>query len=199
MLPLSFLCLWIWTAYWKDVVVFFATQHALCTKVLFCVLKAVIKLFLFWTGARMGGSRGLAAAPEITQTPREEEKGQSAQPLTLLCIFRKITRAQHTVYIYYLKKKTKHYNKANCEHISVKLNSHKRGDRWLIISSAIVVFHRNPNLSDERDLERLLFLPPDEDLERLRFCLLSGEEEGERDLFRGEEPFPDLELDLLEG
>lgn len=48
----------------------------------------------------MGGSRGLAAAPEITQTPREEEKGQLAQLLTLLCIFRKITRAQHTVYIY---------------------------------------------------------------------------------------------------
>lgn len=61
-----------------------------------------------------------------------------------------------------------------------------------------VVFHRNPNLSDERDLERLRFLPPDEDLERLRFCPLSGEEEGERDLFWGEEPFPDLELDLLE-
>lgn len=59
-----------------------------------------------------------------------------------------------------------------------------------------MVFHRNPNLSDERDLERLRFLPPDDDLERLRFCLLSGEEEGERDLFRGEEPFPDLELDL---
>lgn len=78
------------------------------------------------------------------------------------------------------------------------MNSHKRGDRWLIIISAIVVFHRNPNLSDERDLERLRFLPPDEDLERLRFCLLSGEEEGERDLLRGEEPFPDLELDLLE-
>lgn len=60
-----------------------------------------------------------------------------------------------------------------------------------------VVFHRNPNLSDEWDLERLLFLPPDEDLERLRFWLLSGEEEGERDLFPGEEPLPDLELDLL--
>ncbi|KAF0042066.1 hypothetical protein F2P81_005598 [Scophthalmus maximus] len=57
---------------------------------------------------------------------------------------------------------------------------------------------RNPNLSDERDLERLRFLPPDEDLERLRFCPPSGEEEGERDLFWGEEPFPDLELDLLE-
>lgn len=78
-------------------------------------------------------------------------------------------------------------------------NSHKRGESWLRIISAIVVFHRNPNLSDECDLERLLFLPPDEDLERLRFCLLSGEEEGERDLFWGEEPFPDLELDLLEG
>lgn len=62
-----------------------------------------------------------------------------------------------------------------------------------------MVFHRNPNLSDERDLDRLLFLPPDEDLERLRFCLPSGEEEGERDLFWGEEPFPDLELDLLGG
>lgn len=62
-----------------------------------------------------------------------------------------------------------------------------------------MVFHRNPNLSDERDLDRLLFLPPDEDLERLRFCPPSGEEEGERDLFWGEEPFPDLELDLLEG
>lgn len=62
-----------------------------------------------------------------------------------------------------------------------------------------MVFHRNPNLSDERDLDRLLFLPPDEDLERLRFCFPSGEEEGERDLFWGEEPFPDLELDLLEG
>lgn len=81
---------------------------------------------------------------------------------------------------------------------SVILKSHKqRGHSKLIIISAIVVFHRNPNLSDERDLERLRFLPPDEDLERLRFCLLSGEEEGERDLFRGEEPFPDLELDLL--
>lgn len=57
---------------------------------------------------------------------------------------------------------------------------------------------QHPNLSDERDLERRLFLPSDEDLERLRFCLLSGEEEGERDLFCGEEPFPDLELDLLE-
>lgn len=52
------------------------------------------------------------------------------------------------------------------------------------------------HLSDECDLERLRFLSPDEDLERLRFCPLSGEEEGERDLFRGEEPFPDLELDL---
>lgn len=62
-----------------------------------------------------------------------------------------------------------------------------------------MVFHRNPNLSDEWDLDRLLFLPPDEDLERLRFCLPSGEEEGERDLFWGEEPFPDLELDLLGG
>lgn len=61
-----------------------------------------------------------------------------------------------------------------------------------------MVFHRNPNLSDERDLERLRFLSPDEDLERLRFCPLSGEEEGEGDFFRGEEPFPDLELDLLE-
>lgn len=89
---------------------------------------------------------------------------------------------------------------AKYEHISVNLNSHKRDDdRWLIISSASVVFHRNPNLSDERDLERLRFLSPDEDLERLRFCPLSGEEEGERDLFRVEEPFPDLELDLLEG
>ena len=56
-----------------------------------------------------------------------------------------------------------------------------------------------PNLSDDWDLERFRFLPPDEDLERLRFPLLSGEEEGECDLFRGEEPFPDLELDLLEG
>lgn len=79
----------------------------------------------------------------------------------------------------------------------VNINSHKRGSRWLIIISAIVVFHRNPNLSDERDLERLLFLPPDEDLERLRFCVRSGEEEGERDLFWGEEPFPDLELEFF--
>lgn len=63
----------------------------------------------------------------------------------------------------------------------------------------MVVFHWNPNLSDDRDLERFRFLPADEDLERLRFCLLSSEEEGERDLFLGEEPFPDLELDLLEG
>lgn len=92
----------------------------------------------------------------------------------------------------------KHYDNGKYDHNSVNLKSHKRSDRWLIIISAIVVFHRNPNLSDERDLERLRFLPPDEDLERLRFCLLSGEEEGERDLFRGEEPFPDLELDLLE-
>lgn len=87
---------------------------------------------------------------------------------------------------------------AKCEHKFVNLISRKRSNRGLIIISAIVVFHRNPNLSDECDLERLRFLPPDEDLERLRFCLLSGEEDGERDLFWGEEPFPDLELDLLE-
>lgn len=74
----------------------------------------------------------------------------------------------------------------------------KKANKWLITISAIVVFHRNPNLSDEWDRERLLFLPPDEDLERLRFCRPSGEEEADRDLFRGEEPFPDLELDLLE-
>lgn len=81
---------------------------------------------------------------------------------------------------------------------SVNLNSRKWANGRLTTISAIVVFHRNPNLSDERDRERLRFLPPDEDLERLCFVLLSGEEEGERDLFWGEEPFPDLELDLLE-
>ena len=30
----------------------------------------------------MGGSRGLSAAPEITQTPWEEEQGQQARLLT---------------------------------------------------------------------------------------------------------------------
>ena len=64
----------------------------------------------------------------------------------------------------------------------------------LIFSTPFAVFHRNPNLSDDRDLERLFFLSPDEDLERLRFFSLSGEEEGERVLFLGEEAFPDLEL-----
>lgn len=93
------------------------------------------------------------------------------------------------------KKKKKGQHMRTC---CVNLNSRKQASSWLTTISAIVVFHRNPNLSDERDLERLRFLPPDEDLERLRFCLLSGEEDGERDLFWGEEPFPDLELDLLE-
>lgn len=84
------------------------------------------------------------------------------------------------------------------QNLNSKIKNKKRPNRRLAIISAIVVFHRNPNLSDERDLERFRFLSPDEDLERLRFCPLSGEEEGEGDFFRGEEPFPDLELDLLE-
>ncbi|KAJ0032520.1 hypothetical protein NQD34_002601 [Periophthalmus magnuspinnatus] len=63
---------------------------------------------------------------------------------------------------------------------------------------ATVVFHINPNLSDEWDLERLRFLPPEEDRDRLRLSVLSGEEEGEREAFR-DEPFPDLELDLVKG
>lgn len=52
-------------------------------------------------------------------------------------------------------------------------------------------------LSDECDRERLFLRPPEEDLERLLFWPLSGDDEGERDFFFGEtEPFPDLELDL---
>lgn len=55
-------------------------------------------------------------------------------------------------------------------------------------------------LSDECDRERLFLRPPEEDLERLLFWPLSGDDEGERDFFFGEtEPFPDLELDLLMG
>lgn len=167
-----------------DVVIFLC--NTTCTKTPFLVLRAITKLFLFWTGARMGGSRGLPTAPEITQTPWEEQS-QQGQLMTFGYAYMKIKGHSY-----------KKQNRGRCEHISVILKAHKRVDRWLIIISAIVVFHRNPNLSDERDLERLRFLPPDDDLERLRFCLLSGEEEGERDLFRGEEPFPDLELDLLE-
>lgn len=61
-----------------------------------------------------------------------------------------------------------------------------------------LVFHRNPNLSDDWDLERLFFLFPDDDLERLLFLPLSGEEEADRDLFlEDEDPLGDLELDLF--
>ena len=63
-----------------------------------------------------------------------------------------------------------------------------------------MVFHRNPNLSDDWDLERLFFLFSDEDPEWLLFRPLSGEEEAdrERDLFLDdEEPLRDLELDLF--
>ncbi|TNN84061.1 hypothetical protein EYF80_005667 [Liparis tanakae] len=71
----------------------------------------------------------------------------------------------------------------------------------------IIMVMGNPTDTDPQ-LEFLVSLPSrndletlksniDEDLERLRFCPFSGEEEGERDLFLGEEPFADLELDLL--
>lgn len=61
-----------------------------------------------------------------------------------------------------------------------------------------------PRLSDDWDLERLFFLFPDEDLERLLFLPRSDEEEAERererDLFlEDEDPFGDLELDLFGG
>lgn len=43
----------------------------------------------------MGGSRGLAAAPEITQTPREEEQSQQAQTINIqLCILQTSSRVQ---------------------------------------------------------------------------------------------------------
>lgn len=126
----------------------------------------------------------MATASEITQS-WEEQQGQMSQPLVIYVYFKQI-------------KKNKNHTMAKNGQKFVNLISDKRSFRGLIIISATVVFHRNPNLSDECDLERLRFLPPDEDLERLRFRVLSGEEDGVRDLLWGEEPFPDLELDLLE-
>lgn len=61
----------------------------------------------------MGGSRGLAAAPEIRQTPWEEEQGQQAQLFTFSYAYWKQVQG-HNMYI------KKQYNKAKCEHIFCK-------------------------------------------------------------------------------
>ncbi len=50
----------------------------------------------------MGGSRGLAAAPEIRKTPWEEEQGQQAQLFSFSYAYLKQVQG-HNMYIYIKK------------------------------------------------------------------------------------------------